>query len=286
MASIISAGTTSGTALNFTGDTSGNLAFQTGAGANTITVPNQTGTLAINSTFAFKNRLIDAGFIINQRGYTSGTSLSSGSYGHDRWKGGSSGGTYTFTQGSAGVPIVITITAGTIQQVIEGCNVPEGGTYTLSWTGTATARINSGSYAASPITVTGQTAGANMTIEFATGTVSYPQLETGSQATSFDYRNFSQELIMCQRYYEKDSSGAYIWSGYGNSGAYQYLAIPFMVAKRTSPTITGTTFANGFNTPVLGQVIGTNTFRSYAIGSADGNGTYWGLNTWNASAEL
>ena len=47
MASIISAGTTSGTALNFTGDTSGNLQFKTGAGANTITVPNVTGTLAL-----------------------------------------------------------------------------------------------------------------------------------------------------------------------------------------------------------------------------------------------
>ena len=50
MASIISAGTTSGTALNLTGDTSGNLAFQTAAGANTITVPNVTGTLLTNKT--------------------------------------------------------------------------------------------------------------------------------------------------------------------------------------------------------------------------------------------
>jgi hypothetical protein len=49
MASIISAGTSSGTALNFTGDTSGNLAFQTGAGANTMTVPNTTGTLALTN---------------------------------------------------------------------------------------------------------------------------------------------------------------------------------------------------------------------------------------------
>jgi hypothetical protein len=45
MASTISAGTSSGTALNFTGDTSGNLQLQTQAGANTITVPNATGTL-------------------------------------------------------------------------------------------------------------------------------------------------------------------------------------------------------------------------------------------------
>jgi hypothetical protein len=45
MASIISAGTTSGTALNMSGDTTGNLAFTTQAGANTITIANQTGTL-------------------------------------------------------------------------------------------------------------------------------------------------------------------------------------------------------------------------------------------------
>lgn len=45
MASIISAGTSSGTAINISGDTSGNLAFTTQAGANTITVPNATGTM-------------------------------------------------------------------------------------------------------------------------------------------------------------------------------------------------------------------------------------------------
>jgi len=45
MASTISAGTTSGTAIAIAGDTSGNLAFTTQAGANTITVPNSTGTL-------------------------------------------------------------------------------------------------------------------------------------------------------------------------------------------------------------------------------------------------
>jgi hypothetical protein len=48
MASTISAGTTSGTAIAIAGDTSGNLAFQTQAGANTITVPNTTGTMMVN----------------------------------------------------------------------------------------------------------------------------------------------------------------------------------------------------------------------------------------------
>ena len=45
MSTIISAGTTTGTAFNVSPDTSGNLVFQTQAGANTITVPNVTGTI-------------------------------------------------------------------------------------------------------------------------------------------------------------------------------------------------------------------------------------------------
>ena len=147
------------------------------------------------------NRVIDGGFIINQRGYVTNTALSSGVYAHDRWKAGSSGCTYTFTQGSAGVNTTITITAGSLQQVIEGSNMPEGGTYTLSWTGTAQARVNGGSYSASPLTTTGLTAGANCTIEFNTGTVGSVQMETGASASSFAFRPFGQELALCQRYY-------------------------------------------------------------------------------------
>jgi len=41
-------------------------------------------------------------------------------------------------------------------QVIEGnLYLPEGGTYTLSWAGTALASVNGGTYAASPMTVGG-----------------------------------------------------------------------------------------------------------------------------------
>jgi hypothetical protein len=159
------------------------------------------GVLGAKNASTLQNRLIDAGFTINQRGYVSGTSLSSGTYAHDRWKAGSGGCTYTFTQGSLGVPIVITITAGSLQQVIEGCNMPEGGTYVLSWTGTAQARFNGGTYGSSPLAVTGITAGANTTIEFNTGTCSYPQLEVGTSATGFEYRMYGQELALCQRYF-------------------------------------------------------------------------------------
>ena len=199
-----------------------------------------TGTLATSfvstsNTFAFKNRLIDAGFIINQRSYVSGTALSAGTYAHDRWKAGASGCTYTFTPGSLGVPIQITITAGSLQQVIEGCNVPEGGTFVLSWTGTAQARFNGGSYGASPLAITGLTAGANLTIEFNTGTVSFPQVELGTVKTSFDYRPFGTEFSLCQRYFQQSGSG---FSGMEETATNFSMAFPFVMPMRASPTAT------------------------------------------------
>jgi hypothetical protein len=181
-----------------------------------------------------RNRLIDAGFTINQRSYVSNTALASGVYAHDRWKAGSGGCTYTFTQGSTGVPIVITITAGSLQQVIEGANMPEGGTYVLSWTGTAQARFNGGTYSSSPLAVTGITAGANITIEFNTGTCSFPQLESGTQATSFEYRQYQQELALCQRYYV---NGLNYVNGFTYNATTGIFGIIPPVTFRATPTV-------------------------------------------------
>jgi len=208
--------------------------------ADVIGTSTANANLGAKNASTLQNRLIDAGFTINQRGYTSGTSLSSGSYGHDRWKAGSGGCTYTFTQLSTGVPIVITITAGSLQQVIEGCNMPEGGTYVLSWQGTAQARFNGGTYGSSPLAVTGLTAGSNCTIEFNTGTCSFAQLEVGSSATGFEYRQYQQELALCQRYYWRnyDPSGtsAFIPCGTGyifntTTGTFQ-LSLPVTMRTR------------------------------------------------------
>jgi hypothetical protein len=218
------------------------------------------GTNGVNTpnTFAFKNRIIDGGFTINQRGYTSGTSLSSGSYGHDRWKGGASGGTYTFTQGSTGVNTTITITAGSIIQVIEGANLPEGGTYVLSWTGTAQGKIGSGSFGASGITGT-ITAGTNTNIEFNTGTCGNVQLEVGSTATSFDYRPYGTELALCQRYYVQflgNNTYETLASGMSSTSQNGYVTVALPVTMRANPTLTYSTvsstlrwteLANSFN---------------------------------------
>ena len=162
---------------------------------------------AVFSNSLYYQALINAGFTVNQRGYVSNATLAAGAYGHDRWKAGAGGGDYTFTQLAQAT--TITIKAGkSLIQVIENKNVI-GGTYTLSWTGTAQARFGkdsatpSGAYAASPITITAQTAGTVMSVEFNEGTLSKVQLNSGDVALPFMAKSFNEELRACQRYFEK-----------------------------------------------------------------------------------
>ena len=256
------------------------------SGTAGVTFPNSSVQAVAATGFGFKNRIINGGFIINQRAYVSGTALASGVYAHDRYKAGSGGCTYTFTQGSLGVNTTITITAGSLQQVIEGCNMPEGGTYVLSWTGSAQARFNGGTYGASPLAVTGITAGANVTIEFNTGTVGSVQLETGVTATSFDVRDYGRELILCQRYYEKGSAW-YQATGSASSGG---VSNQFSVTKRTTTTnifsnitYVGGSFALSDFTSSLPAPTGTTGF-SFLISPAI-TGAYTTF-SWSSSAEL
>jgi len=238
------------------------------------------GTNGVNTpnTFAFKNRIINGGFTINQRGYVTNTSLTSGSYGHDRWKGGASNGTYTFTQASAGVNTTITITAGSIIQVIEGANLPEGGTYVLSWTGTAQGKIGAGSFGASGITGT-ITAGTNTNIEFNTGTCGSVQLEVGSTATSFDYRPYGTELALCQRYlpsyiYSSSSGSEFIgWVRGLSTASTAQAGIPFMVTARVPPTgatVSGTYVVSGVSFSTLAFNYASLNFGSLSLSGGSG----------------
>jgi hypothetical protein len=277
------------------------------------TTPSTVAATSVNTpnTFGFKNLLIDAGFTINQRGYVSGATLASGSYGHDRWKAGASGGNYTYTQLTSST--TITIASGkSLIQVVEDKNV-NGTSFVLSWTGTAQARfaVNSatpsGSYAASPILITGQTVGTTMSVEFNAGTLSNPQLELGSTATSFDVRDYGRELIMCQRYYfmQRGNGGASFVSVGGmaystTAGGFTVVhpvtmrSIPSSIdfsnlaatvpSTSTSSAFTGIAIATstGESTPQITQLNATGTsgltqFRPYFLTTNVSSG-YLGLN--------
>jgi hypothetical protein len=218
-----------------------------------------TGAIVPATTFQ-RNRLINGNFAINQRGVSGTVTLAAGAYGHDRWKAGAGGCTYTFT--SSGADTVITITAGSLQQIVEGANI-EGGIYTLSHAGTAQARVAvnggapSGGYAAAPLQTASATGGQTVTVEITTGTVSRVQLEAGSAATPFERRQFGQELALCQRYFQ-------VFNGLFVSSAPAVYPYTFSVTKRAAPTVAST--AAGFSlagvTPTIDHFWATQTTGS------------------------
>lgn len=187
-----------------------------------------------------RNKIINGRFQINQRGYVSAATLAAGNYGHDRFKAGASGGDYSFTQNAADT--TITIASGkSLIQVIEDVNVSDTA-YVLSWTGSAQARyaVNSatptGSYAASPILITGQTVGTVMSVEFNTGTVGDIQLEAGAIATPFEHRHYGTELALCQRYLPSISVYSSGIMGQCVSGTTASIYAKFPVLSRVAPT--------------------------------------------------
>lgn len=214
----------------------------------------------------FRNAIINGNFGINQRGVSGTVSLAAGAYGHDRWKAGASGCTYTFAT-SENVT-TITISAGSLIQVVEGLNLMTG-TYSLSWQGTAQGKIGAGSYGNSGITgaVTG---GTNLNIEFGTGTLSLVQLEKGSVATPFEFRSIGQELQLAQRYYETGRGFAGSRSGDNVCTA----SVNFKVTKRATPTMTWTAFNGSSPSPQYQAVDSAGWFASGGSGSSSSGVDY------------
>lgn len=151
------------------------------------------------SIAGMRNLLINGNPTINQRGYVSGTATSSANqYTLDRWRVVVSGQALTWTDSSN--VRTVTAPAGGVEQVIEGASI-QNGTYTLSWTGTATATVNGNSVAnRGQVILTG---GVNAIVRFSGGTFSLPQLEVGDFATPFERRSIGQELMLCRRYYQQ-----------------------------------------------------------------------------------
>lgn len=233
-----------------------------------------------NTPLGFKNRIINGSFHVNQRAVSGTVTLAAGVYGHDRWKAGASGCTYTFST-TANVT-TLTITAGSLLQVIEGVNL-DSGTYCLSWTGTAQGKIGAGSYGASGITgaVTG---GSNLNIELSTGTLSRVQLEVGTVPTVFDFEDYTTLLTKCQRYYYVGPSGSYGYPSPSTGGFAMNQRYDFKVTMRATPTVS-TSYSSLSNVSSVNA--GTRTadfFVDQIISTGQANIFY--TVTYTATAEL
>ena len=99
--------------------------------------------------------------------------------------------------------------------------------------------------AASYSSATGATSvvGTNGATFYITGV----QLEKGATATSFDYRDYGRELIMCQRYYETSydpgtavgaAPSAISYPRWSTNGTANAVEKWFRVTKRATPTVT------------------------------------------------
>lgn len=236
------------------------------------------GTNPVYAPFAGKNVIINGNFAINQRVVSGTVTLLAGEYGHDRWKAGSSGCTYTFA--TSNNVTTITITAGSLIQTIEGLNLFDG-TYTLSWTGTSQGKIGAGSFGNSGINgvITG---GSNLNIEFNTGTISLVQLEAGSVATEFEKRSIQQEENLSYRYYETGLTGFSGETG-GSNLVYNQ---NFKVSKRAlaSMSVTLQNVTN-ISTITTGAGVSVNSFQINIAPSGSGFIRHYD-SSWIANAEL
>jgi hypothetical protein len=129
------------------------------------------------------------------------------------------------------------------------------------------------------------------------------QLEKGTQATSFDYRDIGRELILCQRYYEKSYDQGTVPGSITNNGmtstaatGYGYFTATsfFAVVKRVAATYVVYSPGSGAS----GNVRNTSASTDFAVPNGTGglssfflsNGAIAASNfvgwQWTATAEL
>lgn len=197
--------------------------------------------LATINGISNRNLLINPAFNINQRVYVSGTNTTGANQVTlDRWRVVTSGQALSFST-SNGV-VTATCPAGGIEQILFSTDFI-GGTYVLSWTGTALGYVDGTQVVSgAPFTLTG---GSNHVIKFTNGTLSCPKLELGTNITPYVPRSFSEELALCQQDFEKsydlETALGTIWGeGYVtlvcSSNIFQ-IYIPFKTPKRFIPSV-------------------------------------------------
>jgi hypothetical protein len=113
------------------------------------------------------------------------------------------------------------------------------------------------------------------------------QLEVGSQATSFDYRQYGTELALCQRYFQKSfatgtapANGLSDYSFQWNSGgAYNVVTSQLKVSMRDTPT-------NTFYNPRSGGTAGyiTDGTNDYTVRNSNWNNNMVGIDTYPQGA--
>ena len=244
-----------------------------------------TNSIVLGGVPISHDNLLDNGnFLVRQNGYVSGTALAAGAYGHDRWKAGGGGCTYTFTQASSAEngathspDTTITITSGYLVQDVPASWII-GGTYTLSglMTGQAIVQYFDGSQqqtaAVGPTPLTfNLPAGCTVTVIIGTpaaGSFGTIQLERGSVATPFQRRDPQVELARCLAF-NWTQAGLSIGMSPREAGSpeiYRVAYIPFPVPMRAAPSVTVTSSNSAMTFGYTATRYGVSIFGTGAAG--------------------
>jgi hypothetical protein len=177
---------------------------------------------------------------------------------------------YTINSANTWQQIVVTIPGditGTWVGATNGVGIYVGFSLGMGSTRQNTANAwASGNYRS----VTGETpvVGTNGATFYITGV----QLEVGTQATSFDYRPYTNELALCQRYLPAGPYNGATYVGQATSTTTNLFTIPFQVTTRVAPTgvvVNSPTSWGTTNSAAAGIAASTVTFNgaSLAAGS-------------------
>ena len=316
MSSVVISGNTSGTVT---------IAAPAVAGSGTQTLQAGSGTVALDNTFGFKNRLINGCFRVDQRNNGASQTITAAAalaYTVDRWYAyctganvtgqrvagtGSNQYNYQFTGAASVTGINFAQRIETLNSYdLNGQNVTlsvymsnslltsvtwtayyantsdtfgsvASPTVTQIATGTFTVSSTYSQYTANIAIPAAATTGIQIVFSVGAQTsgtwvIGYPQLELGTTATSFDIRDHTRELSMCQRYYSKlGGTGASgymaIGSGIGRSGTSFAGYVKFPITMRVAPTIS-------YSGLMAAEYSGDNWVNFSSIGS-----TYGGLDS-------
>lgn len=295
MSSVVISGDSSGTVT---------IAAPAVAGSGTQTLQAGSGTVALDNTFGYKNRLINGCFRVDQRNNGASQTITAAAalaYTVDRWYAyctganvtgqrvagtGSNQYNYQFTGAASVTGINFAQRIETLNSYdLNGQNVKlsvymsnslltsvtwtayyantsdtfgsvASPTVTSIATGTFTVSSTYSQYSATIAIPSAATTGIQIVFSVGAQTsgtwvIGYPQLELGTTATSFDIRDHTRELSMCQRYFESTyesgtSPGAtsqtansiVVYAQANSSTVSQNLSWYYRVTKRTSPTVT------------------------------------------------
>ena len=105
------------------------------------------------------------------------------------------------------------------------------------------------------------------------------QLEVGTNATSFEYRPYGTELVLCQRYYQSYGNTTYGYQSNASS-PFRNLSLTFPVTMRTSPTVS---LSGGTGPLSVASATANAFFANINIGNTTSDAY---ITNYTASAEL